>query len=334
MRSQKEKSTMRSSNPSKVGPIAILVAALVCASAWAQGWPIRAVRIVVPFGAGGGTDTIARVVAERLQEAMGQPFVVENRPGATSNVGASLVARAPADGYTLLLITSSVSINQAMPGKKPFDTIRDFAPVVRIGSSPVLIAGNAGFPVASIPQLVAFAKAHPGKISYAMCAVGAPQHMAGELLKMMAGIDIVHVAYKGCAQAVPDVLSGQVPVTISTVANLAPHIKAGKITAYAVTAARRSSFAPEVPTVAESGYPDFDIDVWFGMLAPSGTPKEIVARLNAETNRILERAEVRSMMASQNFEVIGGSSEAFGAVIRQEVSRYARIIQAAGIRPE
>lgn len=313
---------------------AILIAAAVCASAYAQSWPSHAVRIIVPFGPGGGTDTIARVVADRLQENIGQPFIVENRPGATSNVGASIVARAPADGYTLLLITSSISINQAMPGKKLFDTIRDFEPVVRIGSSAVLIGGNAEFPVSSIPQLVAYAKAHPGKISYAMCAVGGPQHMAGELLKMMSGIDIVSVAYKGCAQAMPDVLSGQVPVTISTVSNLAPYIKAGRMKAYAVTAARRSSFAPDVPTVAESGYADFDIDVWFGMLAPAGTPKEIVARLNAETNRILERADVKDKMASQSLEVIGGSSEAFGDMIRKEISRYSRIIQAAGIRPE
>jgi len=325
---------VRSHHPLRAVAAAILIAASVFASAYAQNWPSRTVRIIVPFGPGGGTDTIARVVADKLQDSIGQTFIVENRPGATSNVGASIVAKAPADGYTLLLITSSVSINQAMPGKKPFDTIRDFEPVVRIGSSAVMIGGNAEFPVASIPQLVAYAKAHPGKISYAVCAIGGPQHMAGELLKMMAGIDIVHVAYKGCAQAVPDVLSGQVPVTISTVGNLAPHIKAGKMKAYAVTAARRSSFAPDVPTVAESGFADFDIDVWFGMLAPAGTPKEIVARLNAETNRILDRAEVRDKMASQNFEVIGGSSEAFGEVIRKEISRYSRIIQAAGIRSE
>ncbi len=325
---------MSHSHPLQTIAAAILIAASVCASAYAQTWPSRTVRIIVPFGPGGGTDTIARVVADKLQESLGQPFIVENRPGATSNVGSGIVAKAPADGYTLLLVTSSISINQAMPGKQPFDTLRDFAPVVRIGSSPVLIGGNAEFPVASIAQLVAYAKAHPGKISYAVCAVGSPQHMAGELLKLMAGIDMVHVAYKGCAQAVPDVLSGQVPVTISTVANLAPHIKAGKMKAYAVTAARRSSFAPEVPTVTESGFADYDIDVWFGMLAPAATPKEIVARLNAETNRILERAEVRDKMASQNFEVIGGSSEAFGEVIRREIPRYSRIIQAAGLRPE
>ncbi len=330
----KKESAMRSANPLSAGVIAVLVAASVCTGVRAQGWPSRAVRIVVPFSAGGGTDTIARVVADKLQENMGQPFIVENRPGATSNVGASIVARAPADGYTLLLITSSISINQAMPGKQPFDTIRDFAPVVRVGSSAVMIGGNAAFPVASIAQLIAYAKAHSGKISYAMCAIGGPQHMAGELLKMMAGIDIVPVAYKGCAQAVPDVLSGEVPVTISTVGNLAPHIKAGKMKAYAVTGARRSSFAPDVPTVAESGFPGYDIDVWFGMLAPAGTPREIIARLNAETNRILDRAEVRNKMASQNFEVIGGSSEAFGEVLRQEIERYSRIIQAAGIRPE
>lgn len=303
-------------------------------SASAQSYPSKPVRIIVPYTAGGGTDVMARVLAERLTESMGQPFLVENRPGAGGIIGLEYTYKSEHDGYTLVMMPSNLSILGPLYGKLPFDPLTDFAPIALIGVTPVMIGGHVSLPVQNFSQLIAYAKANPNKLNFASCGTASPQHIAGEYLKVVAGIELTHVPYKGCAQALVDVISGTVPLFFATVAHINPQIKAGKMRGYAVTGSQRTSFATEIPTVAESGYPGFVVDVWFGLLAPGRTPKEIVARLNTEVNKVLERADVREKMAQQFYEPVGGSAERFAAVIRADLERFAKPIQQAGIKPQ
>lgn len=316
------------------GALAVALAIGFADSSAQEVYPSKPVRIVVPSTAGGGTDVMARIVAQRLTEALHQPFLVENRPGASTIIGLEAVYRSSPDGYTLVMAPSNLSILGSLYSKLPFDPVADFAPVVLVGSSPVMVAGHASAPFASFREFIEYAKANPGKLSFASCGTASPQGIAAEYLKLVAGIDMVHMPYKGCGQAIVDVLSGTVPVFFSTVAQLNPQIKAGKLRAYAVTSLQRTPLAPDVPTVAESGFPDFSVDVWFGLLAPGRTSRDVVAKLNAEVNRMLGRADVRELFAQQFYSPAGGTSAEFAAVIRSDIERFARPIKEAGIKPQ
>lgn len=305
------------------------------APAQAQAYPEKPVKIVVPFGAGGGTDTMARVVADGLQKALGQPFVVENRAGASGNIGMEVVAKAPNDGHTLLMVTNNIAINPSLYGKVNYHPTRDFVPIVLVGSSPVAISVHPSLNIGSVADLVKYARANPGKLSYASCGSGTPQHLAAELLAQMAKVDFTHVPYKGCAAPMADHLSGVVPVSFTTVALAAPHAKAGKLQLIAVTGSSRSAHAPNVPTVSEAAQlPGYNIDVWFGLFAPAGTPRPIIARLNELVNRQLASAEVKGKMAEQNYDTLGGTPEGLGETVARDIARYEKVIRSANIKAD
>jgi tripartite-type tricarboxylate transporter receptor subunit TctC len=310
---------------------------LCCLPLWlaahaAGKYPEKPVRVVVPFPAGGGSDTMARTMALDLQRALEQPFTVDNKAGATGNIGTEFVARSPADGYTLLVVPNSLVINKSLYPKLPFDPQKSFKPIALLGSSPVVLGVKASLPVNSVRELIALAQKTPGKLSYASCGSGSPQHIAGELFKMMAKVDIAHIPYKGCTPAMVDAAGGLVDVVFNTVANIRPFVQTGKIRALAVTSAKRSALAPELPTVQESDLPGYDIDVWFGALAPAGTPDAVIARLNAEINKTLARPEVRESMEKISYEPTGGSGKQFADVIKRDLERYGAIIGKANIK--
>src|SRR5882672_5373156 len=307
----------------------IFLASLVCATATAQTvYPARPVRFIVPSAAGGGTDIIARAISLKLAESLGQPFVVENRPGAGQMIGIELAARSPADGYTILMAASTLAINPIMYKKVPYDPIRDFAPITQAATLPNVLV------VQSVAELIAYAKAHPGRLNFASAGIGTSPQMSIELLKSMAGIDMVHIPYKGTSPGVVDLLAGQVSVMAPNLLTALPHIKAGKLRALAVTSAKRSEGLPDVPTIAESGLPGYDSTQWYGVLAPAGTLPAIVARLHGEIVRALRAPEVMQRLAADGAEPVGSSPEEFAAFIRSEIDKWAKVARAAGIRAE
>ena len=310
----------------------LLVAVASTAGAQAQKYPDKLVRIVVPYPAGGGSDTMARLVAQRLTEMWGQPVIVENKPGASGNIGLEGVARSAGDGYTLVLMPSNHSINPPLFGNLPFDPIKDFTPIVAVGSSPVFVAVNSSVPIRSVGELIAKLRASPGSLSYASCGNGTPQHLAGELMKATARIDMTHIPYKGCSVAIPDLLSGQVQVGFSTVANFNPHIKSGKLTGLAVTSKTRSALAPDIPTVAESGLAGYDVDVWFGLLGPAKMPPAVVKKINKDVNAILANRDIRDKLLQQYYEPMGGTPEQFANLIQADLVRWGSLIRAVGIK--
>jgi tripartite-type tricarboxylate transporter receptor subunit TctC len=312
-----------------LGP-ALLGVCVACA----QNYPGRVVRIIVPQPPGGGTDATARILAEKFRETFGQPFIIENKPGATGNIGIDYVAKSAPDGYTLLVVANNLTSNQLMFPKLPFDVVKDFAPIALLGSSPVILGGSVSLPANSLAELISYARAHPGKLTYASCGSGSPQHIAGEMLNAVARLDLVHVPFKGCALPIPDVIGARVDVAFNTLSNLRPHIVSGKIRAYAVTTAKRSSFAPDIPTFQESGIPGYDLDIWFGLLAPAGISREIVARLNAEVNKALASGDMREKLAAQFYEPTGGTPEQFADLIKQDLLRFGKVVRDANIRPE
>jgi tripartite-type tricarboxylate transporter receptor subunit TctC len=310
---------------------------LCCLPAWlcanaSDKYPEKPVRVVVPFPAGGGSDTMARTISLALQRALEQPFTVDNKAGATGNIGTEFVAKSQADGYTLLVVPNSLVINKSLYPKLPYDPQKNFKPIALLGSSPVVLGVKASLPVNSVQELVALAQKNPGKLSYASCGSGSPQHIAGELFKMMAKVDIAHIPYKGCTPAVVDVAGGVVDVVFNTVANIRPFVQAGKVRALAVTSEKRSTLAPELPTMQESNLPGYDIDVWFGALAPAGTPDAVIARLNAEINKTLTRPDVKESMEKISYEPTGGTSKQFVDAIKRDLDRYGGIISKANIK--
>ncbi len=306
-----------------------------CACAHAQsGYPSRPVRFIVPSAAGGGTDIIARAVALKLSESLGRQFVVDNRPGAGQMIGIELAAKSPADGHTILMAASTLAINSIMYKKVPYDPVRDFAPITQAASLPNVLVVHPSLPVKSVAELIALAKQQPGRINYASAGIGTSPQMSVELLKSMAGIDLVHIPYKGTAPGVVDLLAGQVTVMTPNVLTALPHIKAGKLRALAVTSAKRSEALPEVPTIAEAGVPGYESVQWYGVLAPSGTSHEIVARLHAGIVRALKAPDVRERLAADGAEPVGSTPEEFAAFIKSEIDKWARVASAAGIRPE
>ncbi|MCS6766801.1 MAG: tripartite tricarboxylate transporter substrate binding protein [Candidatus Protistobacter heckmanni] len=300
----------------------------------AQAYTARLVRVVVPYPPGGGNDALARLFAQRLGEKWGEPAIVDNRPGASGNIGADYVVKSPADGYTLLVMPTDLAINPGLYRKMPYDAAKDLAPIAMMASVPEMIAVHPSSGIGSLADLVKQAKARPGALSYASCGTGTPAHLAGEMLKSMAGIELLHVLYKGCGPAHLDAVSGQVPIVISTAANLLPFIKTGKLRAIAITSRARSRLAPAVPTVAEQGFPDYVIENWFGLLAPSHTPAQIVGKVSADVAEILADPKFIEKLTDNGFEPMPGNPQAFRDLIARDTRRFGVLIKKIGATAE
>lgn len=305
-----------------------------CASAWAQTYPQRPLHVVVPYLAGGGVDTVARLVGQKLSEALGQAVVIDNRPGGAAIIGSELVARSAPDGYTLLMGSPANAINPALYRKMPYDQLRDFKPVTLIGSSPNLLVVHPSLPVMTVKQFIALAKAKPGQLTFASAGIASGQHLAGEIFKSLAQIDIVHIPYKGGPQAVTDLIGGQVTMYFSAPPSALPHVKTGKLRLLAVSSARRSVVAPEVPTIAEAALPDYEYINWYAYFVPSATPQDIIARLNAETVRVLGMADLKQRLLTEGVDAAGSTPAELDAFVRKELAKNARLIQSARIRVE
>jgi len=307
----------------------LLVAA---AAAHAQGYPNRAVRIVVPFPPGGTSDILARTIASRLGDSFGQPVVVENRPGAGGNIAAEHVAKSAADGYTLIMGTSSLAISQSLYRKLNYDLVRDFAPITQAVNYANLLVVHPSTGFSSVNDLLAAARARPGALSYGTAGNGTPPHMTGELFKSYSKVDLQHIPYKGGAPAIADLIAGQIPVMFDNVPPLLPHVRSGRIKALAVTSLGRVAVLPEVPSLHELGMKDFDAVGWNGLLAPAGTPREIVSRVHADVVRILRMPEVRELLGAQGADIVGNTPEQFAAWIRAEVKKWAEVIRVSGAK--
>jgi len=298
----------------------------------AQSWPTRSVRFVVPFPAGGSADTLARLLAQKLSERLNQPFVTDNRPGAGGNIGTDIAAKSAPDGYTFLVTPSSLAIAPSLYPSLSWDPVKDFAPVVLVASTPNILVVHPSVPAESVTQLIALAKSKPGQLNYASGGNGATNHLAGELFKRMTTTDIVHVPYRGNPLAVIDVLNGQVAMMFDFMITSLPHVKAGKLRPLAVTGAKRSSQVPELPTVAEAGVPGFEASTWFSVMAPTGTANDVVQKLNAEVNAVLQMADVRERLNTLGAEPMGGTTEQAAAYIAAEQDKWGKVIREAGIK--
>jgi tripartite-type tricarboxylate transporter receptor subunit TctC len=311
-----------------------LVVAAVALPAAADDYPSRPVKIVVPFAAGGPADVYARFLAQRLQDATGQPFVVEDRPGGGSVVGSEVVAKSPPDGYTLLLMSNTHTVNESLMPNKPFQLMRDFTPVAPINSSDLVLVVNPSVPAGTLQELIALAKAQPGKLNYASSGPGTPYHMAGELFKAMAGLDIVHVPYKESSGARTGVLGGQVEMMFDAVTVMNEHVKAGKVRALATSGNVRSPVMPSVPTLAEAGVPGYEAVIWLGLIAPKNTPAPIVERLNAEITRIVARPDVQAEWAKQGAVAMTMTPRAFERFLADDIVKWERIVKVSGARAD
>ena len=301
----------------------------------AQTYPTKPVKLVVPYAAGGGVDTVARALAQELSGGLGQPVVVENRPGANSLIGTDYVAKQAADGYTLLITVGSHYALPFLARNVPYDTVKDFTPITIVAKAPQALVVNATVPVKTATELVEYVRANKGKISYGTSGAGTSQHLGGESLNAMAGLDMVHVPYKGGAPALNDVVGGQIPVAILILSNVLPHVKSGKLRAIGVIEASRAKAAPEVPTVAEGGVPGFSVpDTWIGIIGPAGLPPAVVERINAELQKAANNAAVRTRLDAAGFEVNLVAPDEFARQAPRTVESYRKIISAAGIKPE
>lgn len=309
--------------------------AMVC-PLWAQAqpYPAKSVKVIVGYSAGGAVDAVARTVGQALSASLGQPFVVENKPGAGTNIAVKYVIAAEPDGYTLMLAANALAANMALYQPAPFDAERDLVPVSLVGRVPVVIAANANAPYANIAQLLEAAKAKPGTIAFASPGNGSTPHMALEFFVRAAGITLQHVPYRGGAQAITDVIGGQVPLVAVNALEVQPHVKAGRLKVLAVLSTNRSAIFPDVPTIAESGFPGFEASVWYGLVAPAATPKAIVTKLHAEVQKALQTKEVRERMTAVGGEVLPGSAEMLGALIHSERQRYEKLVREANIKPD
>lgn len=304
---------------------------LATGAAFAQAYPAKPIKVIVPFPAGGGTDLIAREVASRVQASKGWSFVVENRPGTGGNIGIDAVAKSPADGYTIGLgQTSNLAINPTLYKKMPYDSVKDLAPIGLVASAPLVLVVGETSPFKTLGEVVAAAKAKPGSLNMAFSGNGTVAHLASVLFQKSAGVEFTHVPYKGAAQASTDVVSGRVDLYLSSVPTLIGYIKNGKMRPIAVTSLKRVDDLPQVPTIAESGVKDFEAVTWFGFVAPTGTPKDIVALLNAEFNKALQSPDVKKKLSDQGADVLGGSPETFATTIKNDLARWAPIVKASG----
>jgi tripartite-type tricarboxylate transporter receptor subunit TctC len=318
-----------------LSPALILAAGGLSNPAAAQSWPSKPIRIVIAQAPGSATDVISRVVGNQLAVSLGQPIVIDARPGAGGVLGTEVAARSAPDGYTLFMANNSThGSNPAVYAKLPYDAVKDFAPISFVASVPYVLMVDPKLPVKTVQEFIALAKSKPGKMNYASAGNGSTHHFCGELLKSMTGIDIQHIPYKGSGPGIAGLLGGEVSMMFSNVADIGLQIRGGKVRALAVTAQKRASLLPEVPTMAEAGLPDFVITSWFGLLAPAGTPAAIIARLNAETVKVLGRADVKATLAAQGLEVAPSTPEQFAAHIKSEIAQFTQIARAAGIKAE
>ena len=302
--------------------------------AFADTYPGKPIRIIVPYPPGGFNDTLARTLGHKLTEKWRQPVIVDNRPGGGTTIGTNLAAKSAPDGYTLLIVSFAFAVNPALYASLPYDTDKDFAPIVFAASTPNLLVVNPELPVKSVKKLIALARSKPGKLNYASAGNGSSNHLSMELFKNLTGVDIVHVPYKGSAQAVTDLIGGQVDVMFDNVPNVLQQVKAGKLRALAVSSKERSPFVEGLPTVAESGVPGFDVSVWFGVVAPAGTPQSIVAKLNAQINGILKLAEIRQAFNNQGVEPAGGTPGDFSSFLVAQRTKWAKVIKDSGTKAE
>jgi tripartite-type tricarboxylate transporter receptor subunit TctC len=314
--------------------IGCALASLVALSALAQDYPNKPVRIIVPFAAGGPADIYARFLAQRLQEALGQPFVVDDRPGGGSVIGTDAVAKSAADGYTLLLMSNTHTVNESLMPNKPYALLRDFVPVAAINYSDLVLVVNPSVPVGNVAELLALAKSKPGKLNYASSGPGTPYHMAGELFKAMANVDIVHIPYKGSSQARTDVLGGQVDMMFDAVTTMSEFARSGKVKAIATTGKARSSVLPNVPTLSEAGVVGYEAVIWLGLMAPKGTAPEIVKRLNAEIVKIVGKPEVREEWAKQGAAAMMMNPDEFARYVNDDIVKWERIVKISGAKPD
>jgi tripartite-type tricarboxylate transporter receptor subunit TctC len=314
-----------------LGAVLLMAAALT----HAQSFPVKPVRVITPFTAGSAIDTLARVVGQKLGDTWGQQVVIDNRIGANGIIGTEAAAKAPPDGYTVYLGNiSTLAVNPHLYLKLPYDALRDFAPVTLAATIPVVLVVHPSLPVKSVRELIVLAKAHPGQLNYASGGTGSAQHLPMEMLRVETGINIVHVPYKGLGPAFSDVLGGQVPMMFTGVSNVVPYMKTGRLRVLAIGSPKRSATLPDVPTVAEAGVPGFDFDSWTGYLVPVGTPRELIVKLHADITRTLAAPEVRDKLVTLGFDLVGGTPEAFGALIRNDIARFGKLIKAAGIKAE
>lgn len=317
---------------------ALVTAASLVASpfALAQGepYPSKTVKIVVGYAAGGATDILARIIAQKLSDSMGQQVIVENRPGANSNIGAEVVAKAPADGYTLYMGSIANTINMSLYPKLGYDVVKDFAPVMLVATVPNILVVHPSVPARNVKELIDLAKSKPGTLNFASSGSGSSIHMSGELFKVMTGVQITHVPYKGSAPAVTDLIGGQVQIMFDNAPSAMPHVKSGKLRALAVTSPRRIAALPDVPTVIESGVAGFDVFSWFALFAPTGTPKDVVAKLNTHANQALGKPDVQARMGDLGAEAVGGTAERLASHVNTEVARWNKVVKEAGVRLE
>jgi tripartite-type tricarboxylate transporter receptor subunit TctC len=310
----------------------LLLLAFASVQAWAQSYPTHTVKVIVPYGVGGPADIYGRFLASKLQETLGHPFVVEDRPGGGSIVGTDVVAKSASDGYTLLVMSNTHTVNETLIPKKPFDLMHDFAPITGINSSDLLMVIHPSVPAANLKEFIALAKSKPGALNYASSGPGTPYHMAGELFKWMAGVDIVHVPHKGSDQARTAVLGGQVQMMFDAITTMAGQARAGKVKALGTTGKSRSSVMPEAPTIAEAGVPGYEATIWLGLMAPAGTPRPVLEKLNAEVNKIINAPDVKETWAKQGAVPMGMSVDEFGKFLREDIAKWSKLVKATGMK--
>jgi tripartite-type tricarboxylate transporter receptor subunit TctC len=319
-------------------PLAFRVLATMLATAaglaWGQAYPTKPVKIIVPFAAGGPADLYARVIAEKLQASLGQSFVVEDKPGGGAVIGTDAVAKSAPDGYTLLMMSNTHTVNESLLKDKPYSLLKDLVPVAPVNYSDLLLVIHPSVKANTLAEFIALAKANPGKLNYASSGPGTPYHMAGELFKAMAGVDIVHVPYKGSAGARTDILGGQVQMMFDAITTMAPNVRAGKLKALGTSGKARSSVLPEVPTVSEAGVPGYDAVIWLGFMAPAGTPKAIVDRLNAEITKAANAPEMKKAWADQGAVSMSMTPDEFGHFMREDIEKWARVVKISGAKSD
>ena len=320
-------------------PVRTLLLALLivgCSSAAAQTYPTKPVRMLVPFPPGGGTDFVARILGQRLTEMWGQQVIVDNRPGASMMIASEMVAKAPPDGYTIIMSSSNHTINPSLYSKIPYDTLGDFAPVTLVGTSPFVLVVHPTLPVKSVKELINLARSRKGQIAYASSGTGGPQQLAGELFKTMANVDLLHVPYKGSGPAEVDLVAGHVQMMFATTVSALPQIQAGRMRALAVTSLKRttafSKVMPDLPTVAESGVPGYEAGTWWGVLAPAKTPRPIITKLHGDVVKVLQMPDTRSKLMTQGADPGGNTPEEYAAMLKAEVAQWAKVVKAANIK--